>query len=264
MKRIEWFALETEIILSLLRLRLSTAFLTRVHYDGYSISSKGFLPTVVNIVVIWVNSPIPVHFSLLIPKMLTFTLAISCLTTSNLPWFMDLTFQVPMQYCSLQHQTLLPWPVTSTTGCCLCFGSVSSFFLELFLHWSPVAYWAPTDLGGSSFSVLSFCLFILFMGFSRQEYWSGLPFPSPVDHSVRPLHMTRPSWVAPRAWLSFIELDKAMVLVWLDWLVFCEYGFGVSALLQHLPSYLGFSYLGCSLPWTRISSLPPFLTFNVG
>ena len=34
--------------------------------------------------------------------MLTNTLAISCLTTSNLPWFMDLTFQVPMQYCSSQ------------------------------------------------------------------------------------------------------------------------------------------------------------------
>ena len=27
-----------------------------------------------------------------------------------------------------------------------------------------------------SFSILSFCLFILFMGFSRQEYQSGLPF----------------------------------------------------------------------------------------
>ena len=39
--------------------------------------------------------------------MLTFTLAISCLTTSNLAWSMDLTFQVPMQYCSLQHRTLL-------------------------------------------------------------------------------------------------------------------------------------------------------------
>ena len=25
-------------------------------------------------------------------------------------------------------------------------------------------------------------MIILFMGFSRQEYWSGLPFPSPVDH----------------------------------------------------------------------------------
>ena len=82
------------------------------------------------------------------------------------PWFMDLTFQVPTQYCSLQHLTLLPSPVTSTTGCCFCFGSVSSFFLELFLHWSLVAYWAPTDLGSSSFSVLlSFCLIMLFMWF---------------------------------------------------------------------------------------------------
>ena len=64
---------------------------------------------------------------------------------------MDLTFQVHLQYCSLQHQTLPPLPVTSMTRCCFCFGSVSSFFLKLFLHWSPVAYWAPTDLGSSSF-----------------------------------------------------------------------------------------------------------------
>ena len=116
----------------------------------------------------------------MIPRMLMFTLAISCLT-SSMPWFMDLTFQVPTQYCSLQHRTLLLSLVTSTTGCCFCFGSTPSFFLELFLHWSPVAYWAPTALGSLSFSVLSFCLFILFMGFSRQENWSGLPFPSPVD-----------------------------------------------------------------------------------
>ena len=26
------------------------------------------------------------------------------------------------------------------------------------------------------------------MGFSRQEYWSGLPFPSPVDHILSDLH----------------------------------------------------------------------------
>ena len=102
-----------------------------------------------------------------------FTLAITCLTTSNLPWFMDLTFQVPMQYHSLQHRTFFLSPVTSIAGCCFYFGSILSFFLELFLHWSPVAYWAPTDLGNLSFSVLSFCLFILFMGFSSQEYWSG-------------------------------------------------------------------------------------------
>ena len=54
----------------------------------------------------------------------------------------------------------------------------------------------------------------LSMGFSRQEYWSGLPFPSPVDHILSDLStMTHHSWVAPTAWLSFIELDKAVVLV---------------------------------------------------
>ena len=37
--------------------------------------------------------------------MLMFTLATSCLTTSDLPWFIELTFQVPMQYCFLQHWT---------------------------------------------------------------------------------------------------------------------------------------------------------------
>ena len=173
------------------------------------------------------------------------TLAISCLTTSNLLWFMDLTFQVPMQYCSLQHWTLLLSPVPSTTGCCFCFGSIPSFFLELFLHWSPVA---PTNQGSSPFSILSFCLFILFMGLSRQEYWSVLSFPSPVDHILSDLStMTRPSWVAPWAWLSFTELDKAVVLVWLDWLVFCDYGFSVSALWCPLatPTIL----LGFLLPW---------------
>ena len=63
------------------------------------------------------------------------------------PQKMDLMFQILIQYCSLQHWILLPSPVTSTPGCCFCFGSISSFFLELFLHSSPVAYWAPTDLG---------------------------------------------------------------------------------------------------------------------
>ena len=156
------------------------------------------------------------------------TLAI-CLTTSNIPWFMDLTFQIPMQYCSLQHQTLLPLPVTSTPGHCFHFGSVSSFFLELFLHCSPVPYWAPTDLGSSSLNVISFCLFILFMGFSRQEYWSGLPFPSPVDHILSDLStMTHPFRMALHGVAhSFIELEKAVVhiislvsFLWL-WFSFC-------------------------------------------
>ena len=39
--------------------------------------------------------------------------------------------------------------------------------------------------------------FMLFMGLSSQECWSGLPFPSPVDHILSELStMSRPSWVA--------------------------------------------------------------------
>jgi len=47
------------------------------------------------------------------------------------------------------------------------------------------------------------------MGFSRQEYWSGLPFPSPLDHVLSELFtITRPSWVALHCMVhSFIELD---------------------------------------------------------
>ena len=157
--------------------------------------------------------------------MSVFTLAISCLTTSNLPWFIDLTFQVLMQYCSFQRQTLLPSPVTSTVGHCFHFGSVSSFFLVLFLHSSPVAYWAPTDRGSSSFSVISFCLFVLFIGFSSQEYWSGLPFPSSVDHvwSESPPWPLQLEWPY-MAWL-IVSLSRQGCGPWSVWLVFSDCGF---------------------------------------
>ena len=141
--------------------------------------------------------------------MSTFTLAISCLTTSNLPWFMDLTFQVPMQYCSLQHQTLLLSPVTCTAGYCFCFGSIPSFFLELFLHWSPVAYWALTD-PGSSLSVS------YHFAFSYCSWGSQGKTTEVVCHSLlqwTTFCQTSPPWPAHlgwsyRAWPSFIELDK--------------------------------------------------------
>ena len=53
------------------------------------------------------------------------------------------------------------------------------------------------------------------MGFSRQEYLSGLPFPSPVDHILSELSaLTHRSWVALHGMAhSFTELDKAVVLV---------------------------------------------------
>ena len=41
--------------------------------------------------------------------------------------------------------------------------------------------------GGLSSSVITFCLFILSMGFSWQEYWNDLPFSPPVDHVLSEL-----------------------------------------------------------------------------
>ena len=42
---------QTEVIVSFLRLQPSTAFWTLIDYEGYSISSMGFLPTVVDIII---------------------------------------------------------------------------------------------------------------------------------------------------------------------------------------------------------------------
>ena len=195
---------------------------------------------------------------------------------------MDLTFQVPMQYCSLQHLTLLLSPVASTTAYCFCFGSIPSFFLELFLHWCSVAYWAVTNLGSSSFSILSFCLFILFMGFSSQEYWSGLPFPFPVDHILSDLSTTTcPFWVAPHIMALFYWVSKAVVRVirlarflWVWFQCVCPL---ICSDNTYHPTWVSFTldvgYLftvaptkcsHCSLPWSRaISSLPPLLTLNM-
>ena len=142
------------------------------------------------------------------------TLAIFSLTTSNLPWFMDLTFQVPVQYWSLQDRTLLLSPVPSTTGWCFFFGSVLSFFLELFLHWSPVAYWAPTDLG------VHLSVSYLFAS-SYCSWGSQGKNTEVVCHSL--LQWTTFCQTSPPcpirlgwpylAWHSFIEVDKAVVHV---------------------------------------------------
>ena len=110
-----------------------------VDYEGHSILSKEFLPTVVDIQSSDLNLPILIHFNSLIPKVLMFNLAISFLTTSNSHWFTDLTFQVPMFYTSSDFTS-----TTSTADHCFCFGPAALFLLELLsiaLRSSPVAYW---------------------------------------------------------------------------------------------------------------------------
>ena len=135
-----------------------------------------------------------------------------------------------MQYCSLQHWILLMSPVPSTTGYCFCFGSIPSFFVELFIHWSPVAYWTPTNLGSFSFSILPFC-------FSYCSWGSQGKNTEVFCHSLLQwitFWQTSPPWPnhlgwPHMAWLSFTELDTTVVL-WADWLVLCDYGFSLSAL----------------------------------
>ena len=118
--------------------------------------------------------------------------------------------------------------------------------------------------GESSLSVLSFCLFILFMGFSRQDYWSGLPFPSPVDNILSEIStMTNLSWVALHRMVhSFIELDKAVVhvirLISFLWLWFMS-------VCPLMPSLSAYRLTGISLTLDMwCSSLPLLLTLDVG
>ena len=119
-----------------------------------------------------------------------FTLAISYLTSSNLPWFMDLTFQVPMQYCSLQHRILRPsHPVTSTAGCC--------FSLAPSLHsfWSYFSTLLQEHIGhlptqGVHLSVSYFLPFHTVHGVLKARIlkWFSIPFSSG-SRFVRTLHI---------------------------------------------------------------------------
>ena len=104
-----------------------------------------------------------------------------------------------------QHQGLFQWVVYIK-------------YIQVYTLW-PIFFMFCSALCNLS-------LFILFMGFSRQEYWSGLPFPSPVDQVLSELStMTHPPWVALHGMAhSFIELER-LCSMWSVWLVFCDCGF---------------------------------------
>ena len=95
-----------------------------------------------------------------------------------------------------------------------CFVFISSFFLKLFLHWSPVAYWAPMTWE-FIFQHPIFLPFHTVHGILKARILKWFAIPSPVDHILSELStMTRPSWVILHSVAhSFIELDKAVVHV---------------------------------------------------
>ena len=134
---------------------------------------------------------------------------------------MDLTFQVPMEYCSLQHQTLLPSPVTSATGCCFCFGSASSFPLELFLHCTILGTYWPGEVIFHLFAV------------SHCSWGSQGKNTEVVCHSLlqwTTFCQNSPPWPVRLGWpytawlmvsLNYTRLSS----MWSVWLVFCDCGF---------------------------------------
>ena len=96
----------------------------------------------------------------------------------SLEFTIDLTFQFPMQYRTLQHHFFSP-PNTSTTGRHFHFGPASSFFLKLFLLSSQEHVGHLPTWRGVHFLV-SF-LFLFRTVYGAQKYWSSLPFPPAVD-----------------------------------------------------------------------------------
>ena len=137
---------------------------------------------------------------------------------------MDLTVQVPMQYGSLSiwpyfhHQIHPHWaPFLLGPSLLILSGAISLLF--------PSSILDTYQPGGSSSIVISFCLFILFMGFFRQEYWSSLPFPLQWTTFCQ----NSPPWpvwdVALHSMVhSFLELHKAVIHVIIR-LAFCDCGF---------------------------------------
>ena len=168
-----------------------------VDYENYSISTQGFLPSSrYNSNLNWIRpfQSILIHWSLkcrcslchLLFDHFHFTL----IHGSNIPGSYAILFFTTLGFTSITSH-IHSWALFSLR---LCLFILSEVISPLFSN----SILSPTDLRSSSFSVISFCLFILFMGFSRQEYWSGLPFPSPGDHilSVSPLWpvLGGPTW----------------------------------------------------------------------
>ena len=144
--------------------------------------------------------------------MSTFTLGISCLTTSNLPWFVDLTLQVPMQHCSYSIGLNFHYWPHSQLGVVL-------LWLHLFILSGIISPLISSSILGTYQPEEFIFQYPIFLPFhtvhgvlkARVLKWFAIPFSSG-PRFVRTL--TRPSWVALHGMAhSFIELDKAVVHV---------------------------------------------------
>ena len=141
-----------------------------------------------------------------------FTLTISCLTTSNLPWFMDLTFHIPMLFTASDFTS-----ITSHIHNWVLFMlwlHLFYFFLDLFPPLFSSSILGTYRPGDFIFQCHIFFPFHTVHGVPKHEYWSGLLFPSPIDHILSELPtMTCLGFALYGMLYIFIDLDKAVIHV---------------------------------------------------
>ena len=179
-----------------------------VDHDGYSISSKGFLPAVVDIT----------HSS-------SFQFADSYNVDIHSCHLLFDHFQIALIHganipgsCAILFFTA--WDFTSTTShihnwvlflLWLCLFFLSGVMSPLISSSILGSYW-PGEL---IFQCPIFLPFHTVHGFSRQEYWSGLSFPSPVYHSLsEPSTTILMSWVALHSMAHGLCWKNLNFLVW--------------------------------------------------
>ena len=126
-------------------------------------------------------------------------------------------------------------------------------WLHPFIHSGVISllicskYWAPTNLGSSSFSVLSFALSHCSWGSQGKNTEVVCHFLLHGPHSVRPLHHD-PSILGDRTWHGLVSwvrqgcgpCDRLASCLWLWFLSVCS-------LMHSLSAY---QLLGFILPWT--------------
>ena len=161
-----------------------------VDHGGYSISSKVFLPTVVYIMIIWVKFT----QSILVCWFLECQRSLSPSLVWPLPICLDSWTCHSRSYAILLFTALDLASITSHIHnwvlfllwlCLLILSGVISLLISSSILGT---YWLEKFI-----FQCPFCLFILFMGFSGQDYWSGLQSPSPVDPILlEPVHLGWP------------------------------------------------------------------------
>ena len=128
---------------------------------------------------------------------------------------MDLTFQFPMQYCSLQHRTLI-----SITGHIQNW-VVFLVWLRLFILSGVISPLISSSILGTYRSGEFLFQYPIFLPFhtvhgvlkARTLKWFAIPFS--MDHILSELFtITRLSWVTLHCMAhSFVELEKAVIHV---------------------------------------------------